>query len=396
VPGTPALAETGPDESQATSITGEKPSLRQQQPTEKNVLIFGNSFSHGGLRHLPKIAEARGDTANVVCLRGPFLEAIERELSPKPMISVEEAKKLGHGEANREGYVLLERKYSERAKAIETLKSRKWDIITLQSGSSGANRIDEDKDRYLKLASYAGKYAPDAEIVLYLTTQYRNDSLLYGTDVKVPLLFRESRGVKKDIPFTEDLHFFQAYRAHQRLAKIMKCRIIPGGTVFQNVRYAEKWPYERFPKPDFDYTNKEEKVVPQEKGLRYGMRFPGRDLRHPAGLTWWGDSHPHTLGEYLSGLAYYELVFEKSAVGCSYFPQSISQAEAEYLQQIVHETMRGRMPPLRLFTQQHVDEYNEILKANPNSETQSVSLDPEYNRMCLEIWEKYGKKRVRK
>ena len=58
--------------------------------------------------------------------------------------------------------------------------------------------------------------------------------------------------------------------------------------------------------------------------------------------------------------------------------------------------MRGRMPPLRLFTQQHVDEYNEILKANPNSETQSVSLDPEYNRMCLEIWEKYGKKRVRK
>ncbi len=363
---------------------------------EKNVLIFGNSFSHGGLHYLPDIAKTKGDTANVICLRGPFLEAIERELSGKPMISVEEAKKLGHGEANKEGYVLLERKYSERARVIETLKSRNWDIITLQSGSSGANRIDENKDGYIKLAAYAKEYAPGAEVVLYLTTQYRNDSLLYGTDVKVPLLFRESRGVKKDIPFTEDLHFFQAYRAHQRLAKIMKCRIIPGGTVFQNVRYAEKWLYERFPKPGFDYANKEKEVVTQEKGLRYGMRFPGRDLKHPAGLTWWGDSHPHTIGDYLTGLAYYEFVFEKNSVGCSYFPRELSQSEAEYLQQIVHETVQGRMPPLRLYKQEHVDQYNAFLKANPNSVTQSVSLDPEYNKMCLEIWEKYGKKRVRK
>lgn len=365
---------------------------------EKNILVFGNSFSIGSFDHLPEIAAALGDEADVVALRGPFLEAIGRELGDEPLISVEQAEQLGHGESNAEGFVPLQSNTKKRVRVVETLKSRDWDFVAFQSGSSSANRIDNEEStaEFMQLQNYIHQYAPGAEVLLYMTTQYRNDGLLYGTDVKVPLLFRESRGVSRDVPYTEDKQFFDAYLAHTRLAEKLGIRIIPGGVVFQNVRYDEGWPYSQFPKPGFDYAGTTGEVVPQEKSLRYGMKYLGVEKGHPAGFKWWVDSHPHTLGDYLQGLVYYETLFGKSAVGCSYYPEVLSAEEALLLQKIAHETGQGRMPPLRLFSPEDIARYNEVLAANPNSVVESVEADEEYNRMTAEIWKKYGKQRVKK
>jgi len=176
-------------------------------------------------------------------------------------------------------------------------------------------------------------------------------------------------------------------------------RVIPGGTAFQNVRYAEGWPYEH-PKADFDYANMTEadlEKLPREKNLRYGIAFPDKDLKHPAGLNWWVDDHPHTIGEYIVGLIYYEIIFVKSAVGCSYYPEDkLTADEASLLQKVVHDTAQGRMPPSRLFSAEDIAYYNEVLTANPNSVVESVEADEEYNNMTEGIWDKYGKLRVKK
>jgi len=109
-----------------------------------------------------------GDEANILCLRGPFLEAIERELSGEPLIPMEEAEKLGHGESNDAGYVLVQSNRKKRALLAETFRTGDWGVVTMQSGSGFAQLVHtEDRGaRYGEIAQFVEELAPEAEFMM--------------------------------------------------------------------------------------------------------------------------------------------------------------------------------------------------------------------------------------
>lgn len=360
---------------------------------EINVLIFGNSYSHGGLDELPKIAAAMGDHADVICLRGMaanFVKAARQEESGTELISVDEAKKLTPWQAAEAGYVTLESDYKARVPVIQTLKSRKWDFVVFQCHSSQANNRSIWGEDARTMREIVQEYAPDAEFLLYFTTQYRNDGLLYGTEANQSVY----RAADDDYPYTEDEHFLDCYEVYYGLAKDIGCRVIPGGTSFQNARYCPDWPYEQFPDPDFDYTVKSDQLPAQEKSIHFGMRW--RNKTSKSGLTWTLDSHPNAIGNYLTGCVYYGMLFGKSPVGCSYRPSSwsfsLTEEEAGILQKVAWETVEGKMPPLRLENPTSVEQYNLILKKLDNPGIGEAVNDPDYFEKCRKIWEEYGSK----
>jgi hypothetical protein len=362
-----------------------------------NILIFGNSYAHGALGELPEIAAAFGDTANVVVLRGPFDVAIAKELSGDPLITEAEAELLTNSEANLEGWVQLEEDYSKRARVVLTLESTNWDYVALQTGSGEASMLDDETlgifDKYSPVIDAIQAYAAgNPKVYYYHTTQYRNDSLLYGTAIKSFQVLTHENGATPLFPYTEDYHFLDVYKAGVTFAALKNLDgIVPGGAVLENLRYsAYGAANENFPYPGFDYANTSQTVVPQAKSFHYGMIYNG-GVNPITGLEWSGDDHPNHIGNYATGAVYYSIFFGKSPEDCTYFPsQRISEEEANYITRVAHETVQGRMPPLRLYRQSDIDDYNAILNGLPNSQVESVSADAAYNTMTMDIWTNYG------
>lgn len=358
---------------------------------ELQVLIFGNSYSGGALLQLPKIAASFGDRVEVLCLRGipsNHAAAIRKESSGEELIAAHEAKRLKPRLAAEAGYVALESDYDARVRVIETLQSKPWDFVVFQSHSSQANNRSVWEADLLSVVEAVDEYAPDAEFMLYFTTQYRNDGLLYGAEVNKTVYQK----INRSYPYTEDEHFLDAYEVYYGLAEKIGCRVVPGGTAFQNARYAPDWPHEQFPAPGFDYADPDAGVPPQEKSLRKGLFRGGRNAHKELG--WWLNSHPSPVGNYLTGLVYYQMLFGKTPEGCEYKPVEpvLSDAEAAVLQRIARETVEGRMPPLRLENPKSIARYNAIVKGLENPGISEAADDPGYFEQTRQIWERYGSK----
>lgn len=63
------------------------------------------------------------------------------------------------------------------------------------------------------------------------------------------------------------------------------------------------------------------------------------ELNNNIDLYIFDNSHPSIYGSYLSALTFYCSIFKKPVVGCSYFPNKISQSEATFLQEIAQSTV---------------------------------------------------------
>lgn len=329
------------------------------QAKELKILGFGNSYSHGYLDFLPGLAEANGDKAEVMVLRGSpnlFTYAIEKEQTGEPLISPEEAKKLPPPKAAKEGYVQLESGYENRVPVLSTIKSRKWDVVVFQCHSSQANNPNSWKKDLQFVYDTVKKECPDAEFWIYLTTQYRNDGLLYGTEVNKAVYGAAS----KDVPYNEDLHYLDAYQATYALAEEIGCKIVPGSTAFEIARYHPEWGI-NLPDPEFNYETPEAPAQPpRNNSLRIGFRYTP-NKKSP--LNWRLDSHPTSVGNYLVGGVYCEKLFGKSPVGNTYLgaDKKVEEKDAKILQKIAHEAVQGHMPPLRLHSVEDQNRYGDIL-----------------------------------
>ncbi len=330
------------------------------QAEEINLLIFGNSYSHF-FDYLPQIAESQGDNICVVAMRNSnsvheMLAAEEKIASGElEAITAEEARTMSKKEYSQYGFTPLESDYKARVRMKMMLDSKKWDYISIQPHSSWANDQKRTASIVEPVHAYLKKNYPDSQLVLYHTTQYRNDDLLF----KVTPNKGVYRRVRDDVPYTEDLHYLDALQAHSALAEELGIDLCPGSTAMENARYDVRWA-EVAIDPDFDYFHAEPPAEPDNQNSLH-LGFHWRKGWNPK-YKWISDSHPNSCLNYLTACVWYELLFKKSCVGADVPDEtSFTRKKGLALQQIAHETVNGKLPPLRLISPEAREQYGDIL-----------------------------------
>ena len=72
------------------------------------------------------------------------------------------------------------------------------------------------------------------------------------------------------------------------------------------------------------------------------------------------ESHPNTAGSYLAACTFYSTLFNKSCVGSTYYPSSLSATDAAYLQDIASSTVLDSTATWNMFDIQNMDAYGDI------------------------------------
>ncbi len=181
------------------------------------ILAIGNSFSQDATAYLYDMAKAAGKEMKVVNLYigGCSLKTHWSNI-----------------EADAPNYEYeLNGQYNGRKSSVkEALQEEAWDYVTLQQ-VSGESGILETYDPYLdRISEYVKQFAPAAEQLLHQTWAYELDS-------------EHSDFIKYD---KDQKKMYEAIlRTYRTLSERLSLRVIPSGTVIQELRA----------KPVFDYAN---------------------------------------------------------------------------------------------------------------------------------------------
>ena len=72
------------------------------------------------------------------------------------------------------------------------------------------------------------------------------------------------------------------------------------------------------------------------------------------------ESHPNIAGSYLAACTFYCTLFNKSCVGSSYYPSSLSASDAAYLQDLASTTVLDSTATWNMFDIQNIDAFGDI------------------------------------
>jgi len=338
---------------------------------ELNVLSFGASYSeYQG--HLKGIVESFGDKLNFT--RFHYINSIHEIIAVEERIEQGEIKRVSKAEAmgfkdkkKEAAYAWLRNKRYEHEGpyemfTLEELISRKWDYIDHTPHSSWANRMPLIELRLVPLLKYIKKKSPDAKFVFPHIAQYRNDELVFKAAMNSSVYERARQGH----PYTEDQHFFDALCNTIAVNAKHGVLVAPTGTAVQNARYDKGW-RQVAPDSKFDYFHAEAPSKPNVgRKLHCGFRW-SKKQRKTSRYKWEIDSHPGGGQSYLNACVWYEVFFKRSCVGSTYVPLDkrgenvFSKEDLATLQRIAHETMKGKLPPLRLSHPESRLKYGNIL-----------------------------------
>ncbi len=259
------------------------------------VLMIGNSFSICVGRNLPKlVAHEKKHNIDItsayiggcpLSLHAKNLRKAEADPSFKPyIINTWNSKDLQKGD-NRKGNV------------NELLKNNKYDVITIQQGSSTSWDYKFYQPYADELIAYIRKYNPQAEIVIQQTWAYRAD---------------DSR--LKKWKLTQKEMSEKVIKAYNEFAKAVKLRIIPVGRAVELTRK----------NPVYQYKVLSEKELAQF--VRPNVPSNSADVvgkhlwqKTKSGVKLIADaSHLNEQGEYLQACVWYSFLFGEDAEKITY------------------------------------------------------------------------------
>jgi hypothetical protein len=261
-------------------------------PAEKEIKLFmiGNSFSQNAMKFLPDIAVAGGKKfkVKIAYIGGGTMEqhcqslnAYEKDPNDK-----------------------LARRYDNKS-LPEMLQAEKWDLVSIQQGSSR----NWDKTSYMpfagQLALTVKKYVPDAELILHVTWS-RHDTGLINT----------TSPAKK---FANNQLLIQD--ASESIAKDLgNIRMVQSGLAIKKA-------YEDIAS-DFKIEN-----PPNSKS-------PFNTL-HADGL------HVNNAGCYLVACVWYEFLWNESIVGNNFIPKGFTKEQVTKLQNIAHDITKATVKDIK-------------------------------------------------
>lgn len=248
-------------------------------PREIRLLTIGNSFSEDAVEHyLHGLVAAEGDT---IVIGNMYIGGCSLETH--------------HNNAQNDAPAYSYRKIVDGVKSVtanyrlsDALADEEWDYISLQQVSSLSGIYDSYHPYIASLMDYAKRVARNDDVVfiLHATWAYAGDSNHPGF---------------ANYDNDQQTMYRAIIETTKRVAEQSGFRmIIPAGTAIQNGRTG------------------------------------------PLGDTYCSDGYhlQHTYGRYTASCAWYEMLFNKSVVGNSYRPESVTSCQALIAQLSAHYAVR--------------------------------------------------------
>lgn len=262
------------------------------------VLMIGNSFSICVGRNLPQlVAHEKKHTIDITsayiggCILQRHVENLnraEKDPSFKPYT------------INTWNSKNLRKKGQSKGNVNELLKNNKYDIITIQQGSTESWDYKFYQPYANELIQYIRKYNQQAEIVIQQTWAYRADA---------PRLKRWK--------FSQTEMSDKIITAYNELAKATNFRLIPTGEAVAIARKSPKYKYEVLSPEQlkkFTYPN-----LPPRTTDVVGKHFWSKNKK---GVTLAADTiHLNKHGEYLQACLWYGFLFNEDPEKITYTPK---------------------------------------------------------------------------
>ncbi|MGZ0655311.1 DUF4886 domain-containing protein [Coraliomargarita sp. W4R53] len=282
------------------------------------ILGIGNSFTWNSMRHLHSIIQRNPNISAESCMvviGGSSLEqhvtwAQEHEADPS--------------EGSSYQYLIDGRTITRTGSLKDVLLDQDWDYVMFQQVSTKSYEIDSFYPFAGQLIDYIHKYAPEAEIRLQETWAHNPDShrnRKWGLD--------------------PDETYAKIHAAYGQIAKEFGLEVIPVGTAFQNAKKQPLWDYQP---TDIDvsklvYPADKDHLPDESKSLH--KIFQWKENRDGEMEVRNDGFHAGKFGEYLGALVWYEDLLGEDAREVTFVPSGFSQAQAESLQEIAHETVQA-------------------------------------------------------
>jgi hypothetical protein len=298
-PTTPAI----PAATAATAATATGKTVR--------VLTIGNSFSQNATKHLGDLAEASGDT---LVLKGANVGGASMELHWSKAEAFEKDPKNPTGLYGGKGL-------------RELLAADRWDFVTIQQASIKSHDLANYRPFAARLAEYVHRYAPNAELVIHQTWEYRSDD---------PRFTKPSS--KPGEPKTHVEMYEGLSRAYTTIADELGIRRLPVGDAFHLAGRDETWGFRPTSDP-FDPKRAQPGELPKQvHSLHVGWIWrKSRTTGKPAlGMD---GHHANQAGEYLGACVWYERMFGKDVTANRFVPNGLDAEFARFLRATAHQAV---------------------------------------------------------
>ncbi|PTX98397.1 DUF4886 domain-containing protein [Opitutus sp. ER46] len=273
------------------------------------VLAIGNSFSDNATRYLDKIATAAGDT--LVIERKQFGSAtLEQHWAKVTRFEADPTAKEG--------------RYADGRSLKEALLAQPWDLVTIQQYSRKSHDPKTYEPWARQLHDYIKRHAPQAQVVLHQTWEYRADDPQFHGHAK------------PGDPTTPDAMYAGLTQAYAACAQALGIKVIPVGDAFhlaaQDPAFGFR-PLAQQPAPDI------KELPAQPHALHVGWHWGKR----PDGSRTLGydGHHANLAGEYLGGCVWYEFIFGRDVRENTFVPRDLDPEFARFLRGIAHRAVEG-------------------------------------------------------
>lgn len=298
--------------------------LPAQEPSTLSLLTIGNSFAGNATFFLRQICESQG---------------IRMAIHPANLGGCDLARHARHLRAYRhDPGGPGSRPYKDPASPdkgnyglVDALKSADPDFVTLQQFSGDSFKPETYEPYAGELIEAVRQYAPRARILVHQTWAYRADHPFF-----------------QDGALTQEKMFEGLRDAYDKLAASYSLSVLPVGEAFQIARSTAMWRFV-YPDPDFNYGAPPPGALPRQQGSLITGWFWRVDRKTNARQLALDAKHANTAGRYLAACVFYEGLTGRSALGISWRPEGLTEAQAESLRQSAHLAVfaRREAPALR-------------------------------------------------
>lgn len=294
-------------------LAASSPAMAQkpvEEPKTVRLLTVGNSFSMDATKFLEQVTEAAGDVLihhQAVISGGTLQQHVE---------------KYQKHESDPEDPAGL---YPTKKSLKEELTAEPWDFITIQQASIRSHNIETYRPHARELYDIIKKHAPEATVIVHETWAYRSDD---------PRFF--AADPKPGEPIDQKAMYEGLSQSYRTIAAELGTRLIPVGDALYLADTDPKWGYRV--DTSFDFQNATYPDLPdQTHSLHVGWRWRPAPKAQGGHRLAMDGHHASPAGQYLGSCVFYDVLFGKSAVGNSYYPEGIDADYARFLQETAHK-----------------------------------------------------------
>jgi len=300
----------------ATATVARGQAVPPPSPQTVRLLTVGNSFSQNATRYLEDVVKAQGDA--LIHHPAPISGGTLQQHCEKAA---------AHAENPDDPQGLYA---GSKLSLVQELAAEPWDYITIQQASLRSHDVETYRPFAERLVEILKQGAPEARILVHETWAYRVD------DPRFDGRFEPTFEPRPGDPADQEAMYQGLSSAYRTIARELNASLIPVGDAFHLADADPEYGYKS--DREFDFDAAVHPALPdQTHSLHMGWKWT-KKADESYQMTVDG-RHANVAGQYLGALVFYESLYGKSCVGCSFRPNGINAEYARFLQETAHKAV---------------------------------------------------------